>query len=172
MPTLKINRPSDALEAIAKQIEDRAVKSLESTKDPEDLLKERKALRAQHESLQAKIKQKEAKDKKALTLRNKQLKKWEAFLSEMKEISLKYGIDINHYPTHAAGSSFIERLQNAQPDRLATVDGNPIQPYPNRSRLDQDYEDLFEIETKQEHLEQIIARKGQALKELFSQDAE
>lgn len=166
-------RPEDAVQSIQDEIIEQTTKQLESTKDPEDLLRERKTLRTQQEQLQAQIKR----QKTAITKSNKQreqmLAQWSSFVIGYAELARKHGIDFESFPQHLThGKTFREQIQNIKPDSFVMVEGKRIPSNKTDAILDDDKIKLFEVEAKQVLLEDIIHRKHKAMKELFSSDLE
>ena len=165
-------RPSDAIEAIQDEIIKKNVKDLEAVKDPEALLAERVALRTKKEALQAQIKRMKTTNTKSNKQRDQMLSQWSMFLAGVLELSRKHGIDFEAIPSHATGRTFITQIQNASPEYFVTVEKMRIPQLRTDALFDEEKLQLFEVETKQEILEDIIKRKSKAMKELFSSDQE
>jgi predicted nuclease with TOPRIM domain len=165
-------RPSDAIEAIQDKIIEQSIKDLESIKDPEELLAERKALRSKKEALQANIKRIKATNTKINKQREKMLSQWSMFLTGVIELSRKHGIDFEAVPNTATGRTFITKLQNSRPETFVQVEKMRIPQIRTDALLDDEKVKLFEIEVKQEQLEEIISKKSKALKALFDNDLE
>ncbi len=101
------------------------------------------------------------------------LSQWSLFIISYVELARKHGIDFEIFPAHlAVGKTFNQKLQNINPDSFATVEGLRIPQKRTDAILDDDLIRLFEVEAKQELLEDIIKRKASAMKELFSSDPE
>jgi len=170
---LSKGRPQDATEAIQNKVISEVEESLEAIRDPEDLLAKRKALRTKREQLQATIKRKKTAITKSNKQRDEMLTKWNSFVYDYGELSRKHGIDFEEFPSHIThGKGFIEKIQNIRPDSFVTVEGLRIPSPKDDAVLDDDKIKLFEVEAKQQLLEDIIKRKSTALKELFSSDLE
>ncbi len=165
-------RPSDAIEAISDAIIEKNVKALEAVKDPEALLAERVALRTKKEALQAQIKRMKTSNTKINKQREQMLSQWSMFLAGVVELSRKHGIDFEAVPNTAIGRTFITKLQNANPESFVQVEKMRIPQIRTDALLDEEKIKLFEIETRQEILEDIIKRKSKAMKELFNSDKE
>ena len=163
-------RPSDAIEAIADAIIEKNVKDLEAVKDPEALLAERVALRTKKEALQANIKRIKNTNTKTNKQREQMLSQWSMFLTGVVELSRKHGIDFEEVPSTAIGRTFITKLQNSRPETFVQVEKMRIPQIRTDALFDEEKIKLFEIETKQEILEDIIKRKHKAMKELFDND--
>ena len=170
--TLSEGRPSDAVKAISDSIIAKTEKELEGITDPEALLKERKALREKREALQAQIKTIKSKSTKTNKQREAMLAQWEGFKTGVIELARKHGIDFEQLPRTAVGRTFVAKIQNANPEHFVTVEGERIPQIRTDALLDDEKIRLFEIEVKQELLENIIARKSKALKALFDTDPE
>ncbi len=170
---LSEGRPLDAVQAEQDKVIKEVQESLESIQDPETLLTERKALRTQKEQLQATIKRQKTTITKSNKQRDAMLTQWKSFIIGVSELSRKHGIDFETFPAHLThGKTFIQKLQNINPDSFATVEGLRIPSPKTDAILDDDLIKLFEVEAKQELLEDIIKRKASAMKELFSSDQE
>lgn len=169
---LSHGRPSDAVEAISDAIIEKTKNDLESIKDPEALLAERVALRTKKEALQAQIKRMKTSNTKINKQREQMLSQWSMFLAGVVELSRKHGIDFEAVPNTAIGRTFITKLQNAKPEYFVTVENMRIPQIRTDALLDEERIKLFEIETRQEILEDIIKRKSKAMKELFNSDKE
>ncbi len=169
---LSHGRPSDAVEAISDAIIEKTKNDLESIKDPEALLAERKALRSKKEALQANIKRMKTGNTKTNKQREQMLSQWAMFLAGVVELSRKHGIDFEAVPSIAVGRTFITKLQNSRPETFVQVEKMRIPQIRTDALLDDEKIQLFEIEVKQELLEGIISRKHTAMKELFSNDSE
>ncbi|NOR56495.1 MAG: hypothetical protein GQ531_09830 [Sulfurovum sp.] len=170
---LSEGRPLDATEAIQNKVISDVQESLESIKDPEDLLSKRKALRSKKEQLQATIKRQKTTISKSNKQRDAMLAQWLAFKTAYAEFSRKHGIDFEAFPAHLThGKTFGEMIQNISPDTFVTVEGLRIPQKRTDATLDDDKIKLFEVEATQDMLEDIIKRKATAMKELFSSDQE
>ncbi len=170
---LSESRPLDAVQAIEDTIIFEAKESLNGITDVEILLQERRALRADKESLEGSIKRLEATYAKSNKQREAYIKKWDGFVSDVVKSSKKHGIDFDEFPSYVTfGKSFIEKLQNIKPDSFAKVDGLRLPQQRPDSLLDDKKIELFRVDARSAILEEIIARKHKAHRELFSQDAE
>ena len=170
---LSEGRPQDATEAIQNKVISDVQESLEAIKDPEDLLSKRKALRTKREQLQATIKRQKTTITKSNKKRDAMLAQWSSFKVAHAELARKHGIDFETFPAHlAVGRTFNQKLQNINPDTFVTVEGLRIPQKRTDATLDDDKIKLFEVEATQDMLEEIIARKSKAMKELFSSDQE
>lgn len=165
-------RPSDAIEAIEEKIIEQSAKALESIADPESLLLMRKTLRSKKEALLAIIKRTKTGNTKTNKQREQMLSQWSMFLTGVLELSRKHGIDFEAVPSTAVGRTFITKLQNARPETFVQVEKMRIPQIRTDALLDDEKIQLFEIEVKQEQLEEIISKKAKAMKELFSNDSE
>ncbi len=170
---LSEGRPSDAVESIQDGIITTVQESLESIKDPEDLLSKRKALRTKREQLQATIKRQKTAITKSNKKRDAMLAQWSSFIVAYGELARKHGINFKTFPSHlATGTTFNQMIQNINPDSFVEVEGLQIPQKRTDAVLDDDRIKLFEIETTQDMLEGVIKRKATAMKELFSNDQE
>ena len=167
------DRPSDAVESISDSIKEKVERELESITDPESLLQVRKELRSKKEALQAEMKRTKTAISRSNKQREEMLKSWEQFREGILQLAKKYKIDFERMPDTVAGRSFISKLQNMQqPEPFISVAGKRIPQKRTDSLLDDSRIQLFEVQVKSELLEEIIARKATAMKELFSSDPE
>lgn len=170
---LSEGRPLDAVDSIQNKIILDAKESLEGIQDPESLLTERKILRSKKESIQAHIKKHKTSNTKSNKERDLMLKQWKLFVASVLELSEKHNIDFEQFPSYlASGKTFIQQLQNIRPDSFVKVKGLSIPQKRTEASLDDKIVELFEVEVKQELLEEIIKKKAKAMKELFSSDLE
>ena len=170
---LSKGRPQDATEAIQDKVIADVQKSLEAIKDPEDLLSKRKVLREKREQLQGTLKRQKTNITKSNKQRTAMLAQWSSFIVGYAELARKHGIDFQTFPAHLThGRTFKEMIQNINPDSFVQVEGLRIPSNRTDATLDDDKIKLFEVETTQEMLEDIIKRKATAMKELFSSDQE
>jgi len=170
---LSKGRPPVAVEAIQNKIILEAKDSLEAIKDPEALLAKRKGLRVKQEQLKANIKRQKTTIANSNKQRDAMLAQWTSFKTAYGELARKHGINFEKFPAHlATGRTFNEQLQSINPDSFVTVEGLRIPLPKDDSTLDEDLIKLFEVESAQKQLEEIIARKATAMKELFSSDKE
>ena len=170
---LSKGRPQDVTEAIQDKIIADVQESLEAIKDPEDLLIKRKGLRTKREQLQTTIKRQKTTITKTNKQRDTMLAQWSSFIIGYAELARKHGIDFETFPAHLTyGKTFGAMIQNISPDTFVTVEGLRIPQQRTDTLLDDDKIKLFEVEATQDMLEEIIARKSKAMKELFSHDQE
>jgi len=169
---LSEGRPDDATEAIQEKIIEQAQKELEGITDPERLLEQRQALRDKKEMLQAQIKRMKTQNTKTNKQREAMFHQWDMFKAGVLELARKHGIDFKQLPNTAIGRTFISKIQNSNPEHFVTVEGKRIPQKRVDVLFDEELIRLFEVEVRQQLLEDIIAKKSRALKALFDSDRE
>ena len=151
----------------------RAVNELEDIQDPEELLRLRKKFRDDINSKENFINAQKERFSKSNKQREKDLATWDNFVIEFAGLCEKHGVSFENAPVNLGhGRTFAEKLATIKPDSFVTINHKRISQKKSNSVLDDDVQKLFEARVRADLLEQIIQRKHNAMKELFSSDQE